>query len=74
LAQRAFWAATMRLRAAGDIARFREAIDTTFRPLTFAQRARWAAAIRARPAADILPLRVDPLPFSAEIALLRFAS
>ena len=74
LARRAFCAPTMRLRATGDIARFLEAIETTFRPLTFAQRARWAAATRARPAADILPLRVDPLPFSAESAVLRLAS
>ena len=38
--QRAFCAATMRLRAAGDILRLRAAIETTFRPLTFAHLAR----------------------------------
>ena len=41
LAQRAFWAAMIRLRAAGDIVRpLRAAIETTFCPFTFAHRAR----------------------------------
>src|SRR6266850_2392947 len=74
-AHRAFWAAAIRLRAAGDIVcPLRLAIDTTFCPLTFAQRARCAAAIRARPPADILPLRNDPLTFSADSALLTLSS
>ena len=39
-AQRAFCAAAMRLRAAGDIVFLAALITTTFRPLVFAQRAR----------------------------------
>jgi len=71
-AQRAFCAAAIFLRAAGDIVLLRAVIETTFFPLSFAHLARCAAAIRARPAADIvlLPVRL-PVPFSAVIALLR---
>jgi len=39
-AHRAFCAAAMRLRAAGDIVLLRVVMDTTFGPFTFAQRAR----------------------------------
>jgi hypothetical protein len=66
----------MRLLAAGEIARLRAGIETTFRPLTFAHLARWAAATRARPAADIvlLPVPLLLVAFSAEIAALRRSS
>jgi hypothetical protein len=67
-AQRAFWAAAIRLRAAGEMARFGAdallAMETTFGlPWTRAHRARCAAAIRRRPAAD-MPRLVFPLPLT----------
>ena len=70
LAQRAFWAATILLRAAGDIVRpLRPTIEKTFCPLLLAHRARWAAAIRARPAAEIVLLAPWlPVPISTESA------
>jgi hypothetical protein len=69
-AQRAFWAATILLRAAGDIVRpLRPTIETTFCPLLLAHRARWAAAMRARPAAEIVLLvRWLLVPISTESA------
>jgi len=74
-AHRAFWAAAIFLRAAGDIVRPLRAVIETTLPLAFAQRARCAAAIRARPAVEILlPVLLLPTPFSAEIALLRRSS
>jgi hypothetical protein len=70
-AQRALCAARIRAIAAADILRLPLlAMETTFFPLSFAQRARCAAAILARPAVDMVP----PVPFSAEIALLRLSS
>jgi hypothetical protein len=71
-AHRAFWAATILLRAAGDIVRpLCAPIETTFWPLLFAQRALCAAAMRARPEADIvLPARLPLVPFSRERARL----
>ena len=75
-AHRAFWAAAIFLRAAGDIVRPLRAVIETTLPFAFAQRARCAAAIRARPAVEILllPVLLLPTPFSAEIALLRRSS
>src|SRR6266478_1186028 len=74
-AHRAFCAAAILLRAAGDIALLRAVIEATFGPLTFAHLARCAAAIRARPAADIVlpPVRLLPVPFNAESALFRLS-
>ena len=75
-AHRAFCAAMILLRAAGDNGRLVLLAADAFSPLALAQRARAAAAIRARPAADSLPLRPRELVLvpSAERALLRRSS
>lgn len=69
-AHRAFCAATIRLRAAGDIVRpFRAPMEVTLCPLILAHRARCAEAMRARPAAEtVLPVRWLVAPFSNERA------
>ena len=64
-AHRAFWAATIRFRAAADSVLFRHVVETTLRPLVLAQRARCAAAIRVRSGKEIVPLRVPLATVSA---------
>jgi hypothetical protein len=66
LAQRARWAAAIRLRAAGDIVRLLGIVPTLeLAPFTFAQRAFWAAEILALPAAEILPRGAVPFLYVA---------